>query len=366
MELFQWDTRNAARSRSWFAAVLSIAMAVIDEGHVRGAMRWVAAVLGGALVFGAGGLAHADDSGVRFVYERGAGADRCPDAEQMRARIAELAGTDRFDEDGGDSVSCVISGDGGRFTAEIELRRAGDTSGKRRVLHSTDRDCADVAESASVVIAMVLARDISPGDSAEKTVAQVSAEKTVVQVDDPEPLVRREPPPPVTIAPPARTIPFAVATAGALFDTSAEVGFTGGVGGGVRRGKYSVALELSLETSDRTPGATEGYVTTDAGSMMLVGCRHRGALSGCGLASLGWIDGRAHDVMSTGGSTTPHFRAGVRVAGEVNLGNHVTCRAYVDVLGSLTRTALYIDDERVWQSPMGSAALGIATALRFP
>jgi len=272
-------------------------MAVSGEGRVARVVHCVAAGLVAWTLVGGAGVARAD--GFRFAYDRGPGAESCPDADMMRARVAELTGGDLFVVDGSDTVSCVIASEDGELTADIELRSADVTSSSSRVLRSTEVDCAELAENASVIIAMVLQRSSVPAEGAPGFVEQV---------DDPEPLVRRPTrPAPVEVVRPSRNIPFVVGTAGALVHTSADVGITMGVAGGVRRGTYSLELELQLETSERTASETEGYVTSDSGAVAVLGCRHVGPVSGCGLASLGWIQGRGHGVMETNASTTPMF-----------------------------------------------------------
>ena len=69
-----------------------------DGWRGRRAMRELVGTLAALVSLTAATSATADNSvGVRQVYEHGPGAESCPEAEALRARVAELAGSELLD-----------------------------------------------------------------------------------------------------------------------------------------------------------------------------------------------------------------------------------------------------------------------------
>jgi len=335
-----------------------------DAGR-RGGLLALAAAFVVVVGITAGDARAQNRPGFRMEYERDPGAESCPDAAQLRARVAELVGEDPFAADGEHEVVCRVSRQGGRLTAEIEVRYADSESRTRRVIESAAGECGELADNAALVIAMA----VNPFAARISELAMRTGPSRAVQAVDTEipghgwdrarvarPLLR----------PPARsreTTGFARAAAGAALREGETLGARLVVGAGIRRGRRSAALEIMLDTADRVSGPAGGELTTRMGAATLVACTRGHGVGICGLGSVGWIRARGTGLADAQDSTTPHIRVGARLSGEVRLAPRLAFELFFDLLAAVSRTRLYIDDTPVWESPLGSLAVGVATSV---
>lgn len=121
--------------------------------------------------------AHASPS-ARIVYQRGAGAERCPDEAVLRATVAARLGYDPFrDEDERTVRARVTRPMGGPFRADLELvDRDGASQGKRQLI-SQSGECDELflAMTLAIGIAIDPLHDGAPPPSAPAPATVVPA-----------------------------------------------------------------------------------------------------------------------------------------------------------------------------------------------
>ncbi|MFO0748967.1 MAG: hypothetical protein U1F43_25370 [Myxococcota bacterium] len=113
-----------------------------------------------AVALACGGHARASEPRVALTVERTQGAERCPDAAGLRAKVVGELGRDPFDEGGAERLAVRFARvPGGGFTATI-ARAAALGSGGERALDDRGPGCARLA--ARVALALVVAIEALP------------------------------------------------------------------------------------------------------------------------------------------------------------------------------------------------------------
>lgn len=324
-----------------------------------------------------------EDDGIRFVYERRPGAESCPEPEAVRASIAQLSGSDPFDEQGPRVLECTMEQNDGVLTATVALSDASGHLLGRRILQSDNGDCRELASKLTLVVAMALAKRepwLLGDDASSESTDSVGEENAGDLADDEDELAAEEPaaaPAPdtpedvsvgaqVTPHRAAPVVPFVDAGIAALATTNSHIGGSLRVGAGLRRGGKSLELELRLDTADKTSVADGGSVSAWSGGLALLPCGHLGSVSACGLVAAGLVRGKGHDLTISRSATTPRVTAGGRLAWHAAVGRRVGIRVFADLEGSLSKTTFLVDSEPAWSSPAVAFALGCAAVGHFP
>jgi hypothetical protein len=113
--------------------------------------------------------------------------------------------------------------------------------------------------------------------------------------------------------------------------------------------------------SDLAPIQVRSWLA--AGS--IVPCLHLGIAFGCAVASVGILSATARNVRSSVDTHGPWSAAGGRAGVEWTLESSLLMRAHVEVLGTLTRDTLWIDETKVYTLPPWSGSAGLAVAWQF-
>lgn len=309
----------------------------------------------------AGGAADPEPT-VRLVYRVSADAAACPSETAFRQRVSELAGREPFAPSGDRAVECSFDAADGVLRATIILRDETGTAVAERSLRSDDPSCAQLSESASLIVVMaVTRRDVwTPTDDTayEPPPAPASMPPT-----EPTPTLHAS-----TRAPVRRSAAtaFVGLGVGGYGRTTARFGGVVNLGGGLDWGRRSIELELRLDSAEHSSLPEQGAVVASTGAIALVPCMRWDRVQACAVLSAGWIRGRGDGLAIERSATTPHFAAGARLAWSEPVGDRFALRLFADVESALTRTDLLIDGARVWTSPLGAARLGIAAIAKFP
>lgn len=164
---------------------------------MRGAARGV--VLAAMVLFVSSGGA-AQPAG-RLVYQRGAGAESCPDEAALRGAVASRVGADPFEDATRPTYSVTIGLEGERLVGRVVLVDAsGLTKGVREL--SAEGDCAELVDGLSLALSLAINPDLATDDGAVPGVPPVAASA--------------EPPPaaiPAGVATPEQTLPVLPAPA---------------------------------------------------------------------------------------------------------------------------------------------------------
>ena len=103
-------------------------------------------------------------------------------------------------------------------------------------------------------------------------------------------------------------------------------------------------------------------------SLLLVSfvpCLHYRILFGCVVGSIGALSGVGIHVDTPRPDSTVYGATGGRLGVEARIVRFFAIRAYLDILGTLTRTSLRINDQVSWTTPPVSGSLGLALAGLF-
>ena len=305
---------------------------------------------------------------VHLDYDRQAGAAACPDDATIRAGVRSRLGYDPFSDQANDRMRVTLRESGHVLEARIELTDAqGNLRAERRLI-SHSRDCAELASS--VELAMAIAIDplvTAPAPTEEKPLPDGAPTKEMRQVPDRGTSAEATTTPAATGSSPSRPLLKRV-----------EAGIIGAFGWlpaanlGLRAsvGLQGELLSLNIEARADLP-ASKSLRVGEASAWLLAGslvpCVHARAASACALATLG-----AMHVAGGGGlenprhATLPYLALGVRAAALLPLTPAVSLAVHGDLTTPVTETRLTVGSEVVWSSPTVAIALGLGVAYRFP
>ncbi|MGA9526249.1 MAG: hypothetical protein WBV82_32615, partial [Myxococcaceae bacterium] len=101
------------------------------------------------------GAASAGPGKVRLEYSRDASASRCPDSEELRARIEARLGRDSFDASAEEILRIEVRRAEG-WQGTVELLDSSGRSKGRRTLSSTQADCLELTQAIELAVALAL------------------------------------------------------------------------------------------------------------------------------------------------------------------------------------------------------------------
>lgn len=326
------------------------------------------AVAMGLTLLGVGPFALADASPAKLVYERGPGADACPDEAGIRRDVAARLGHDPFVESADRTVAAKIVRDGSKLRGTIELKEASGKITGARSLESKQLDCKELASAMTLAISLALdpLAGAPPKPSASASASASAPPPPSVSVTSPPP----PPPPPSASAsappPPAQPPPEPHGALRVSLGAFAGMGFGPRntlalvAAAGYRTPRWSFDLEGRRDVPlAATVGA--GTATSSIFGATLVPCLLRGPLSVCGLLSVGALQASGGDVATPRSETAFWAAAGVRIATELQVWGPVALAFHADVLVPFVRTTLQLNGEDVYTT----SAIAVAGGLRF-
>ncbi len=101
------------------------------------------------------GAASAGPGKVRLEYSRDASASRCPDSEELRARIETRLGRASFDVSAEEILRIEVRRAQG-WQGTVELLDSSGRSKGRRTLSSTQTDCLELTQAIELAVALAL------------------------------------------------------------------------------------------------------------------------------------------------------------------------------------------------------------------
>jgi hypothetical protein len=97
----------------------------------------------------------------------------------------------------------------------------------------------------------------------------------------------------------------------------------------------------------------------------VVPCGHVRSLLACALVSVGTLQGAGEQVDQPRQESTFFAATGARLGAEIPLVKRLYLRVHLDLLATLTRTTLHLDDKAAWITPPLSGDLGISVMASF-
>lgn len=319
-----------------------------------------AITLGSLLLVSASALYAEPKASVLLIYERPDAMPRCPAEESVRSAVSSRLGYDPFSSQAQRKVSARIRRAPRGLVADVEVSdESGQPSGTRR-LSSTKGDCRELAAAMELAISIA----IDPL-ALTRPPAPPKPSPPVQQNRAPEPLIAREPlakPPPDPRN--KVTLRASFGALGALGSAPRiTAGFTAQIGLRWRLASFGLEGRADLPASTDIDGL--GRVKTSLLLISAVPCAHWRFLFGCALVSLGALQGSGEEVGVPRQATTFYAAVGPRLGTEIHLVKFLYLRIHLDILATLTRTTLRIDNKDAWTTPPVSGDFGLGLAFNF-
>jgi hypothetical protein len=290
---------------------------------------------------------------VRLDYQRGPGAERCPDEQAFRDHAGAYAQTsgDLFAPEATARLVVTLGRRGYGYEGSAVLYTAAGAVFWSNTFPPPARapatSCADLVDSLAL--------------SATYKIDQIVPLPLLPALPAPPPPAL-PPPPPVAGSP----VAFRFGAA-ALVDLATAlrpaVGLSFGLG--FRASWFSLELEGRW---DPPAGGTldAANLTTSRFVGALVPCGHAGYFVGCALAEVGPIWG----TVTGEGVTTPTQRTlyiaiGGRLGAEIPIAPHLLIRPAVDLTVAVQQTVFRIENQRRWETPAVAAGFGVGLLASF-
>lgn len=321
--------------------------------------------------------AAASSNSVELIYQRGAGAERCPDAQVLRDRVAARLGYDPFREDSEQTVRVDLRADdsGARYTAVIEISSPGRSEPGVRNLSSSDPSCERLADTLVFTVGVAIDPGSAGGSGPEaggRAVmaallrlhdaagaadrAQASAARQTDTAEPSSDTSTNEPPAPVMLrAGLGGGVTFGTAPrTTALFRLSAEVA----------RRNWALRLDGRMELPARRPVAG-GNLETSLAVGELAGCGTIEFAFACAVGSLGRLRMTGLDLADNRSGTQLYAATGARIGTDLQLSERFTLRLQGQLLATLVRTRAAVDSRTVWTTPDFSGSVSSLLVFEF-
>jgi hypothetical protein len=289
----------------------------------------------------------------RLLHLRESGAERCPDAKDLRSRVAERLGYDPFRQDASTSVRVGFRPVGSGFTADVEAFDSRSELLGRRTLASTDETCRDLADSVVLTVTLLL---------------DTPAPSETVSTPHPQNVPAASESSRVDAAPLPGSTPWTIETGLAMV---ASVGFAPApsVGArlalGLRRGFWSFALGGRLDLPSEGQYAM-GTVETTARLGELSGCGHFGRAFFCVVGAAGAVTADGRNVLNARRTIGPFGTVGGRVGADIPLVGPLALRGSAELVALLVRTQVMVGQDTLFTTPALGGTFAIGVVGRFP
>ena len=332
-------------------------------------MRALYSNVAAVLLVAAPGVARATPS-ARLVYSRGHGAESCADEAALRRAVASRVGYDPFFPWAKRTVVAEISAAGARYFARVFLvDERGIEQGSRTL--EVQGDCSELLDTAALAIAIAIdphsLAPRKPDAAALPPPASPPVTRNSVEAVRPGPAA-------------AQSVPLSTALATARVRFEGEIATVTSVGvaplpaigialgGGVRAGRLSLAIEGRIDAPASVPTArasdgSSGVVSSWLAVATLVPCWHVGPTVVCALAQGGSM--RVGTDATVVARWNPWWAVGGRFGVDVPLDGDLALRVDSDLLADLQPPSLEVNGQPAWNAPRLAASLAADLVVLF-
>lgn len=315
----------------------------------------------------------------RLTYQRGAGAEHCPDEAVLREAVSARLGYDPFFPWANRTIVARIEADGGIVRGFVELLdEQGVVRGSRK-LHAKENQCEELVSGMALAISIAI--DPTSLDRGGKAPARASESEE----KDPEGEEWAEaqrgrsdfsgkppgkktyllPPAPAPPSKPLTLIPELDLGAAASTGLAPSVGIGPLFEVGARLGRLSIGLTgLYQFVLDRAAGA--GSVSSSYAEGGLVGCYHFGVAFACARVSAGRLSVSGSGISRPSSAAGIVWRVGPRGGVVLPISKTLGVRFTFDASFDLGRQTVKLDQQDIWQSPIVGAVGAVAFHGLFP
>lgn len=284
---------------------------------------------------------------VRLAYDPAGTA--CPARARLEGAVKARLGYDPFADDASETVEVQVRRVDDSLSARI-VRSGHEGETGRREVTSPTTDCSELFR----VLELAVAIAIDPRAGIVRPSASTSPRADPTPAAAPPPDVAG-----VTEKPGVPTIfLLGVGPSGSL-GTGPTPTFGFGLFGGLRRGR----LELGLGGRVELPAGLEvspGSISTQAVVGNLTVCLSISIVSACALGELGALRVASRGLTIAAQQTAVLAGLGARVGAHFQPFEYLAFRPYLDLTGTLGRTAVLADGKAVWVTPPVAGTVGVA------
>jgi hypothetical protein len=307
----------------------------------------------------------------RLVYGRTPEAQACPDESALRHAVAERLGYDPFVVAARTTVVAEIFVDSGRLKARVNWMEGGTTLGSRELV-SDDGDCDELV--AALALAVSIALDPMATGAPETTEVTPPAPPANDEAFPAWETPTTAPASPVADVPRPRHGGRTPHALGLELGGGAHV-LTGGLPAPSEGFSlfarlrpapwWSLALEGRIDLPvERNAIGGSGVVEAWSWGTVLVPCGQFRFAAACALGELGEIIGKGKGVSSPRQERAFTAALGARALLTWPLAGSWGFEAHADVLASLSRTELGLNDSSVWRAPAVAGLFGAGVFAR--
>jgi hypothetical protein len=308
----------------------------------------------------------------RLSYERGPGAEQCPEEAALRRAVAARLGEDPFDPRLSRTFRLAIVSDGARLRGSVVLEANGVAEG-RRELDAPQEACAELLEAMALAVSLTINPDLAVAEApALQKEPNARTEPEIVKTREAthapvNPSPRRDETRSRPRRDPRGTGPVYAIGAVAHGAVGTGPGVAAGGSALLRTGtpRAHLNLEGRVDALSRAGVGRQGTVHSTLLAAVLAPCARLAPLSGCPLLLLGSLSARSRGVRVERSDSGFFAAAGGRVAASAPLGGALFLEARADVLYALTPVTIELDQTPVWRAG-ASGALGVGLIWEFP
>ena len=307
---------------------------------------------------------------VRLLATRGVGAERCPDAEQLRESVRGRLSYDPFVEPSASRFELTFVRHGRWLVAELRADAEDGAGTAPRTLRTRPTDCDALGASAALALSLAIeSLPESPPLPAPPTLVTEPA----IPATPPPPTLPATPTPAPTAAPTPRPPPAARVERGWEINADAllgiglapELSFGARVTADYRFGPGRVTAGL-MALAPATLRATNGSVRVSTYLATAGACLGVSFASACLVFAGGVMRAEGFDVGVAHEAVTPFFLAGLRATLETPRLGPLRARLTGELLAPMTPTAHLIDRQTVWETPAVAATVGLGLGVILP
>lgn len=296
---------------------------------------------------------------VRLDYQRGPGAERCPEQQAFRDHAGAYAQTsgDLFAPNVAARLVVTLGRRAYGYEGTLVLYDAAGAVFWSTIFPPSSRapaaSCADLVDS----LALSATYQIDPIASLPLQPSPLPVVSLVAVLPQPAPLPR-----------PVERSPFSFRFgAAARVDLATALRPAAGLSFGLGFRVSWFSLELEAHWDPPAGADLDGVdLTTTRFVGALVPCGHVGYFIGCALAEVGPLWGTVTGAeVTTGTQRTVYVATGGRVGVEFPFTSHLALRPTVDLLLAVQRTVFRIENQRRWETPTVAASFGLGLIASF-
>jgi hypothetical protein len=295
----------------------------------------------------------------RLAYQRGPGAEGCPDEAGLRLEVARRSGYDPFTPDAPARLIATVTRQGSEIIGALQFYDDAGTPGWSKAFRVRSNDCGTLIAAMGAEIEY----EFSPALAGPRPVGPPPPPPLAAELSLP-PAAPPPPPPPA----PALFQPVELWAGGLLsagFAPDIAIGAT--LGGGYRWRVFSLAAELRFfaPASGSVAALPGARVSTVSIGGAVIPCARIAPVFGCVVVSLADVFGSSTGVDVRRAASGAYVGAGLRAGVDAPISPRFALRFSVEGLLTIRSSLLILDGSEVWETSRGTGSVAAALVTYF-